>query len=379
MIGRRDRVLVVGAGPAGSVAATLLARAGCSVTVMAPDRRVPQTAESLPTAIVRLLERLDLPSTGFVDGTHPRITGTVSRWAGQLRNEDGLRHPEGGGFRVDRPGFERELRRAALEAGAVARRQRLGWLERSDDGRWRVGTNRQDDAFDLVVDASGPAAVVARRLAASRSRSAALVAVSAVGPAAVEPGSSRSFVESAAGGWWYAARLPCGRPVVVFHTSPTNARALRRDRRRWWQALAETETIVRAFPEALWRDGELTFRDATPGHSQAAVGDGWLACGDAVLRFDPLSSQGLLHAVATAEMAAGVVLGRDRGGARYRDRLRAVESIYRRRRRSYLEAAANHHGSLFWQRQLEGEKSMASWPGVEPAVAGPVRERSDKP
>jgi flavin-dependent dehydrogenase len=42
-------------------------------------------------------------------------------------------------------------------------------------------------------------------------------------------------------------------------------------------------------------------------------GDGWLACGDAALSFDPLSSQGLLTAIYSGKLASEFLLQQLKG------------------------------------------------------------------
>ena len=64
------------------------------------------------------------------------------------------------------------------------------------------------------------------------------------------------------------------------------------------------------------------------------IGDGWLAAGDAAISFDPLSSQGLFHALYTGLASAGAAeryLSGDVSGSRdYAEKLAEIDAVYQR-------------------------------------------------
>ena len=111
-----DRVLVVGAGPAGASAAIFLAAQGFEVQAI--DRRdslraepgaLPKIGESLPPDAKTLLGQLGVWEA-FESGPHLRCTGNKSYWgSGEVRYHDFLTHPLGHGWHVDRIVFERQL------------------------------------------------------------------------------------------------------------------------------------------------------------------------------------------------------------------------------------------------------------------------------
>src|SRR4051812_26644267 len=113
-------VLVVGTGPAGAVAAMLLAAAGVTVAIESErvdGRRRPSVGETLPPAARLTFARLGL-ETLLDDSAHLASPGTVSSWGGEVRIADFLFSPYGAGVHLDRRRFDEALLERALAAGA---------------------------------------------------------------------------------------------------------------------------------------------------------------------------------------------------------------------------------------------------------------------
>ncbi|HZX80801.1 MAG TPA: FAD-dependent oxidoreductase, partial [Lysobacter sp.] len=157
-------VLVVGGGPAGSAAATLLAKAGWKV-VMLEKSRHPRfhIGESLLPANMPILERL-----GVLDRV--REIGVLKRGAdfpvegggyNVFHFDHALRAGADFAFQVKREDFDRVLFEHAREAGVDAREAtKVTRVEFGDDGRpARVLATGPDGAYALrprlLVDATG--------------------------------------------------------------------------------------------------------------------------------------------------------------------------------------------------------------------------------
>lgn len=305
---RRLDALVIGAGTAGLATALAVARLGLSVTAI--DRRSCQPAfaigESLAPSVRPLLSRLGLWD-GFV-GTKPLPSpGNRSAWStADPVSESFLARPGGRGWHIDRIAFDRLLERAATDAGAeVMRPCRVDTLGTNADGTWSVGLGRVDRSATgqvdarWLVDASGRAAVLARRLGSRRRVIDTQIAWATW--LALEPRSAGSveagtWVEADPDGWWYTARIPGDRLVVARMTDPIAAgrhppppiqcapphTRLRLDR-------------VQQTPLTPWRRWAAGTQRVTP-----SAGPGWVAVGDAAAAYDPISSHGIASALADA-------------------------------------------------------------------------------
>lgn len=312
----RFDVAVVGAGPAGAVAAALLARAGASVALF--DRARPgadRIGETLPSAAARALTDLGLPGPPG-DARHRPVRGVISAWGGPPVIHDYLNDPDGPAWRLDRAAFDGALVEAALAAGATPVASALRELD-GRAGRWRLTPEVGPSvAADFVVDATGRRAFVARRARAGREGRDPLVAVWAVGQAPTgAPGTDRTLIEADDDGWWYGAVLPDGRPVAAFHCGAAPAARFRRDPGAWRTLLGATDILAPRLDPARFANAALRFNDAAGSVSAPPAGEGWMACGDAAIAFDPIASQGLLNAVRTGAAAAAAVTAGDRARA----------------------------------------------------------------
>jgi flavin-dependent dehydrogenase len=161
----------------------------------------------------------------------------------------------------------------------------------------------------VLVDATGRRAVLARRLGAAAQRIDALVALCVLMPRpAASALAGLSLLESFASGWWYAAPLPDGRAVVCLMTDREIARRGElRQNHRFRQAWSETQELCSRLPSSTAMSAVTSF----PAHSACldrAAGPGWLAVGDALMAFDPLTSSGISGALADGLAAAETIV-----------------------------------------------------------------------
>ena len=118
-------VIVLGAGPAGTTAATFLARAGFDVEIVEKERFPREhIGESLLPCDLKVFERLDLeltPETGLRKNGAEFYDEAAGRHA-EYPFRDGLSPAIGHAFQVDRARFDAEVAQLAERAGA-----KLSW------------------------------------------------------------------------------------------------------------------------------------------------------------------------------------------------------------------------------------------------------------
>jgi len=358
-------VVVVGAGPAGATAALTLAP---NHRVLLVERRAdhgPQMGEALPPAARRLLADMGLLEE-FLRESHLPCHGNRAFWGDQgMIETDFLRDTDGHGWHVDRARFDAWLRGVAVSRSAfLAMPARLDAVER-DNQHWHVRLAGIDGRLELraavVIDCGGRAAPVARRLGVEPSRRPMdrLMCSWAIGHARDGvAGAGFSVVEAVEEGWWYTAPMPGRRRVVAFLTDsdlpmwqsvPNGPTLLAR-------AMA-TDEIGRLMNEA---EFEILHAGRRPAYScwlEPCAGPGWFVAGDASISFDPLSAQGLLHALFTGLAAAE---GADRwirsdanAYSSYERVLEGIRATYWRNLGHCYVAEPRWPTAPFWRRRLQ--------------------------
>jgi flavin-dependent dehydrogenase len=313
------RVAILGAGPAGSALAILLARQGVAVTLFDDGHRPPLlVGESLVPAVVPILQRLGFeertaalglpkPGVSFVWSEADRFSFSFARFAPSV-------FPYA--YNIPRPGFDEALLAHAMAAG-VARVVARARVARATDGAGELALAPETLAAapalggrqpDLVVDATGRARLAARALGID----------AAVGPRddvahfAHYEGSrwddvpGQVVIRRLAAGWSWCIplreRLSVG---IVLGRDEAEAlgrapaerleRAIAAD--PWLASIAGRAT--RVTPVATYSNYQLV--------SRRGVGPGWVAIGDAFGFVDPMLSPGVHLALRSAEMVADAV------------------------------------------------------------------------
>jgi flavin-dependent dehydrogenase len=365
---------IVGAGPAGSATALAAQRAG--INRIALIDRPPAggrlgLGESAAPPVGPLLQRLGLE--GLLDrpnSPHRHYLGNLSSWGSDaLTCEDFLFRLSGHGWHLDRLAFDQSLRQAAIEEGATPYFDHtLQTLSRTAGG-WHVSLSSpalplpQTISARALVDASGRQAVVGRALGMTRKRLDGLVALAVTCPPKDPAGlAGRSFIEAVRWGWWYATLLPNGQAMVTLMSDDDLIRDQGlRTPRAFAQAWAQTrhlKDLVTAPPPG----ASVVTVSAASQFSPQAIGAGWLAVGDALIGFDPLTSSGIAGALDDALAAADTLAcwftldPKDAIEAAKRYAHRANQSLvrYMDEHRTHYQAEQRWGDAPFWQRRHQG-------------------------
>ena len=160
----RFDAVVVGAGPAGSVAALVLARGGARVALAdkAAFPRDKACGDLIGPRGVQVLTDLGISVPDAGHGSDLLAVGPSGRRS-RLPAFTGRTYP-GHGIVVPRRDFDHALREAALAAGAVGVRARITGVEKDSAGMVRavVAGDGQRLAGDVIIGADGALSPVAR-------------------------------------------------------------------------------------------------------------------------------------------------------------------------------------------------------------------------
>lgn len=349
-------VVIVGGGPAGCAAGLSLRSHAPGLSVVLVEGtgyEEPRIGETLSPLAGRLLRHLGIWDA-FLAGNHSEVYGTAAAWGDAVPHEnDFLFNAGGNGWHLDRTAFDALLAAEAERRGVqVLRRTRL--ID-SQDG-WRLRLSNGDElTARYVIDATGSAAAFARRRGARFVASDRLTGFARFFEDR-EDRDPRTLVEAFAEGWWYTSGLPGGARIVACLTDSDLARRLKLTETAAWSSLLDSTDRVKEALRGAEPQSPVLVRATPSRRLDPAVGEGWLAVGDAASLFDPLSSSGILKGLRSgvfASYAVGDLLtkGDDRGLRRYRKFLQEEFESYSRMRARYYSEERRWPGSEFWQRR----------------------------
>jgi flavin-dependent dehydrogenase len=359
------RVAILGGGPAGCATALSLLAAGLDpaeiVLIEASRYERDRIGESVPPDCRRLLAELGVLES-FLGQDHEPSHGSASSWGSDaLGYNDFVFHPSGHGWHLDRRRFDAWLA-AEVRARGVEAELGLRFLDVIEHGPTEallaLGDARGEQVrvrTRFVVDATGARSLYARRRGAQRRGLDRLVSVAAFFrlPAGAQF-MARTLLEAVEYGWWYTACLPDRRIAVALATSHGLFKQHRFDRpRAWLQALVGTRHVIGQLAACEPEAGSLSVCTAPSFMLARAIGDHWLAVGDAASAYDPISSQGIFKALGEGLSAgrtiAEFLAGRSDALADHQQDVEQRFHAYARQRAHYYAQEQRWPDSPFWR------------------------------
>lgn len=316
--------VILGAGPAGSTAATLMAAAGLNVVVLEKDH-FPRfhIGESLLPATVRIFERL---------GVHEQIRDRFIRkpggkWlygekevAGDFAVSDSKatfkQHPYS--YLVERSEFDHLLIDRSQEAGADVR---FGceMTELLKEGERIVGVRYQDESgqsTDLharqVIDATGLRAAVPSKLRIRKltePHRIGIYAQYAALPARDDIKAGWFIGQMFYDGWTWLLVLPDNRFSVGAVMTVDRFKKSKASPAELLERLTEENGLLsRGMAPERERISDVMVTGNMGNSSEQLAGDGWVAIGDAAYFIDPCYSSGVHLAMKSGEMVADRII-----------------------------------------------------------------------
>ena len=316
-------VVVIGGGPAGSAAATMLARKGWQVTVLEREQ-FPRdhVGESLLPASIPILEELGALPAVETASFLPKQGATMvwgsgdAPWSWYFK-ETSQRYPHS--YQVWRPQFDQILLDNAKAQGVTV-------LEGHQvtkvifDGDEAIGvefTNAQGESGEaqcrFVVDASGQSTLLARHLGSKQwdpfFRNLAVYAYFTGAKPLPEPDQNNIFIESYRYGWLWSIPLHTGRTSVgaVVDSAIGQEGIQQNGAKAFLEAQLAQSGHTRAMLENAEMDSEPTVVMDWSYTAEKLYGPGYILAGDAACFVDPLFSSGVHLALMSGVLAAAYV------------------------------------------------------------------------
>jgi geranylgeranyl reductase family protein len=312
------KIAIIGAGPAGAMAAIRLARAGASVTLFDPShpREKPCGGGLTGRALALVADVIDIRSLPAVIVKSATVEGPDG--SAHVPLVDCGATPDSSLLVLSRTVFDGALADAAVAAGAHLVREKAVTVDRQRLGMI-VRTDRRVYEFDHVLGADGANSVVRKKLARPFARTALSVAA---GYFVYGPSMSSIAVKTFDRPPGYLWSFPRPDHLAVGVCAPAahhvGAGHLRNQSAAWVrQHGLHQDATFRPYAWPIPSIGHQARRKVDLG------GAGWMLLGDAAGLVDPLTREGIYFALLSGQWAAEALAATPsvHASARYADRV----------------------------------------------------------
>ncbi len=357
-------VLIVGGGPSGSsTALSLLKYSDLKVTIIEhSDLNAIRVGEQVNASVFDFLAYLGLSKNDFGNDCFLPGYASYAAWGSpNLSFRHSILSTQVDSYQLNREQFDLILLEKASENGAIVlpRTKAVDFYEQQNNWLVKIRHETKGD-FEIkakyLVDASGRQSHVCRKIGASYTKQDDLAAVGAFlyYPEAkmIE---NEILIETVEDGWWYYAALPNNQVVVTLFTDTEIIKDQKLQKiANWSDKLSKTAHIKIKVKDAILNK-KLWVRNAFSHKIDAIDKKNFLAVGDAVASFDPISSLGIGFAMSSACHSAKAIMDDSEFNldsvGEYQKSIKSIFDEYLETKSFFYKKEQRWNDSPFWRKR----------------------------
>jgi flavin-dependent dehydrogenase len=359
-------VVIVGGGPAGASAAlTLRHYSSLRVTIIEQSALDNvRVGEQVNASLFDLLDYLKIKRGDFDESQFTRGYSNLAAWGSpRITARESIFSTQDESYQLDRTEFDLLLLSEASEKGAVVLpRTKCVGFRQNENNHWEIDLNHQTKgAFSLkakyLIDATGRQSHVSRKLGIPSVKHDELVAIGAF----LHFDSTKTLrqeimLETVEDGWWYCATLPNQKMTLTLFSDADIVKEKQLQKpENWAKLLSNTLHIKDKVKDA--RNFETPWvRNAFSKSTNSTLRNNFIAVGDAVASFDPISSMGIGFAISSACNAASAVMEYHHGSKtaieNYQQCIERIFDNYLNIRSQFYTKEQRWTTAPFWQRRV---------------------------
>lgn len=309
-------IFIIGGGVSGCISAMFLCRQHSVLVLNKPERNNPW-AESLVSPSRRIFRELGISeqiNNLEKECCIPSI-GIKSYWGNEIpAYSDSFRNPDGEGWTINKPFFINRLQHIT-KTFPIRFQEGLLLTVKNESTHWKISFSNQSGNQEhitakFIIDASGRANILRKKLHLHRIRKDELICISASVKRFQEQ--SLSTIISDKNGWWYSCSLP-GKKDAMLISYYTDADLI--DKKSTQEPsfirqllLSKMNILNKLEIKGFDEYQHLGIKAANTSKLNNIGERNWIAIGDAAMSFDPLSSQGIYNAMVTAAQASKLII-----------------------------------------------------------------------